>query len=574
MSPVELIALSLIASVVVAGVGRIAAGQLDRRTDDVEFRERVWTAALWSPLLPPLAVGLLLLTPAPQRAALIVTPAPIDRSVLAVGTGPFVPQADTPPITLDAADAAGLVLVLAGLASIFRVVLLARRSHRLMRLMATAVPASDDITGRVAIEARRMALRPPRVMQAATEGDVLLAGFVRPMLILPLDEIRDEALPLIVRHELAHLGRGDHRAIWLEEALMVALAFNPVLPGLRAGRAAVREEACDRVALDGASGAARRAYARRLIDILKTAQSQTAPALSFGGERKSPTQGETDMKTPTMRRMAAILTPPRPAGRGARAAALGAGVAVIAAAGLASAAVALQREGTASLILTEDRGPVASRDFLWTGAALSPVYKSIWPAACGYGTDNAGVMIHLGEGCTSAATPDARLTLLAGVDPTLDPRATFAAVKTACDAGRPVVLAWTENGAAKTAEAACIAPAVAPPEPKSVEIALTFEGVGAPQRGDRLEVLLERAVENGEHSKSMMFDLGAASILPNEVRGWAPQELFAEGQAPKMTARLVGGDGTVRAQSAAQPKPMLISRDRAIAFADLKPVGA
>lgn len=575
MSPLELVALSLIASVAVAAVGRWVVARLDLRTDDARLRERMWAGALILPLLPPVAVGLMLLTPAPQRPALIVTPAAIQTPLSVEAATPAATSVEAPSLRLDpevwAEIGAGVVLALAGLAGVWRCGGLMLRGRRLGRLLAQTEPASGDVSRRIDAEARALGVGAPQTRVGDTGGDVLLAGPWRPTLILPPGLERETAFDLIVRHELGHLKRGDHRGVWLEEGLMILLAFNPFIPGLRAHRAAAREEACDAMALSGAPAEARRAYARRLVEVLKTRPLET-PALSFGGEQKFPTRGETDMKTPTMRRMAAILTPPAPAGRTARLGALGAGLLVLTAAGAASAAVVLQREATASLVLTEEAAPDWSKDAAWSQAALAPFYRTLWPKACGVSQNEAGVVIHLGEGCAGPGVPDARVTALAGVDPVRDPRGAFAAVEAACAAGRQVAVNWTESGAARSAETVCAATPVAPAMPKAMEIALTFEGVDGPRPGDRLAISLERIKADAYEVKTMEFDLGGASILPSEVRGLAQQELFAEGQAPKLTARLIGADGRVRAQSPDWPKPMLISRDRAIAFADLKAV--
>ena len=573
MSPVELIALSLIVSVVIAALGRWIGGVLDGRLGDAGLRDRLWAGALFLPLVPPVAVGLLLLTPAPERPAVIVTPAPIDAPAPTIA--PLIEAAPNvrSRVQLNPEVAAWTLTGLAGLAMAVRGGGLFLRGRRLARLLRDAEPASDVLTQGVEAGARALNVRAPNVRVGPTGGDVLLAGPWRPTLITPPGLEREAAFDLIVRHELGHLKRGDHRAVWLEEALMIALAFNPFVPGLRSRRAAAREEACDALALHGASTETRRLYARRLIEVLKGEGCETAPALSFGGRSKiQPAEGETTMKTPAMRRMAAILTPPRPAGRVAHLMAFGAGLVVLAAAGAASAAVVLQREAATSLVLTESAAPEWSRDGAWVNAALAPVYRSVWPDACGIGQTRDGVTIHLGEGCAGPDVPDARLTRLAGVDLVRDPQAAFQAVRAACETGRAVDLNWTENGAVKSASAACTAPAVAPIPPKMVEIALTFEGLGAPRPGDRLEVVLEREVGDNRHAKSLAFELGAASILPTEVRGQAPQELFAGGQSPKLLARLIGADGVVRARTVARPKPMIVSADRAIAFAALKAV--
>ena len=67
MNAPDLLALSLGLSVATAGMAWIGGRLVEVRTADPRLRDRMWAAALALPALPPLAVGLLLLTPAPVR---------------------------------------------------------------------------------------------------------------------------------------------------------------------------------------------------------------------------------------------------------------------------------------------------------------------------------------------------------------------------------------------------------------------------------------------------------------------------------------------------------------------------
>lgn len=573
MSPIELLVLSLGVSVLTTVIGRVVGAVMDRRIGEARFRETVWAGALFIPLLPPLAVGLILLAPAPRDEAVVMGAAPLVPHVMTFGPPPPAEAVAPQGFRIDPAVGAQIVLGVAGIAMLLRGAWLIGRGRRLNRLLREAEPASGRIVTTVMTEAGLLGVSAPETRVGDTGGDVLLAGFRRPVLILPRDVRTDAAFAPVVRHELAHLKRGDHRAIWLEELALLLLAFNPMAEGVRARRSAAREEACDALALTGADIIERRAYAARLVETLKSGANAPLPALAFGG-RRTFKSGAVKMKTPTMRRLGAILSPPRPAGRAGRAIAAGAGLAMLVIAGLASAAVALQREAVPTLVLNEEAAPDWLRDWSWGEAALAPVYRSVWPNACGVSRNEGGVVIHLGEGCAGADIPDARLTRLAGMDPARDPRGAFLAVKVACEAGRSVQLSWTEAGAARSTAVVCSVPPVAPVAPKAVEIALSFDGVDEVRPGDRLEVVLERVAGDARYAKSMMFDLGATGALPTEVRGQASQDLFADGQAPRLMARLIGADGVTRARNVARPRPMIVSADRAIAFADLTAVRA
>jgi TonB family protein len=138
----------------------------------------------------------------------------------------------------------------------------------------------------------------------------------------------------VCAHELTHLKRGDHRALWVEEALLAVLAINPVLRPIRDRRAAAREEACDAQVLARADGDARRLYARALLDALRAPARPHVPALTFTSTRR----------IFVMHRLKAVLSPAPAAGRRSRLAVLGLGVAVAAVAATGSVALAARRE--------------------------------------------------------------------------------------------------------------------------------------------------------------------------------------------------------------------------------------
>lgn len=522
----------------------------------------------------------ILLTPAPERPAVIYAapPPPVVKTAVAAvevpGPGPV-----SVPIAVDPAMVATAILGLAGIASLVRATRLAWRSRRLWRLVRQSRPTHPELQAAVLAEARRLGLCAPRVRLGETGGDVLLAGLIRPVLVMSrtLEEAPGAAVThAVIRHELAHLKRGDHRVIWLEEAVLTLLAANPVLPWIRVRRSAAREEACDALALKGSRPEARRAYARRLIETLKAeGGAGPTPALTFGGQRKTRFERNRDMKAVkslATRRVSSILTPPAKAGRGARliAGVLGLAMASVACAG--SAAVAMQRERTAPLVLEEQANlPAGTRDGAWRAAAMDVIYRSAWPEACGFGADDGKVYVHLGDGCTSSSVANPEIETLGGVDPLSAPRDAFAAVKTACDAGRPVLVAYRQNGIRRTISATCAADAVAPRDPRMFEVALSFQDL-EPRSGDRLEIDLVRNSADVVWRKGLAFDLGDLASLPAQVRGEVQPELFDDGESPTMTARIVGADGKLRASSSGPQRPMIVSEQRALAFATLRAV--
>jgi len=333
MSAPELLALSLVLSIVASAMAWLAGSLIERASPDPRLRDGVWGAGLLLGAVPPLAVAALLLAPAPVReiaaSTIVMAPVMIAPTVQAGAIA-------TPATLPDLAILASLFLATAVALCLLRFISLAVRVGRLTRLLRHAVPADADLTRRVEAMGRSLDIRPPRTVVSATVGEALMSGLGRPRLILPQtpDTVASDA---VIAHELAHLKRGDHRTLWLEETLVVLLAINPLIPVLRARRDAAREEACDALALRSAAPETRRAYAQTLIKALRNRAgprgSGAAVALTFTGAGR----------TTAMSRLKAVITPAAPAGRCARLLAVALSLAVTAAAGGATVALAGQR---------------------------------------------------------------------------------------------------------------------------------------------------------------------------------------------------------------------------------------
>ncbi|WP_439470702.1 M56 family metallopeptidase [Brevundimonas sp.] len=338
MGAVEMLALSLGLSVCVAGLGLAGGTLVERMSDDPRLRDRVWGMALLLPLLPPVATALLLMTPAPVHEVATLTARPVVvKSIEATTAAPVGVQAVAP--SLDPGLIATILLVVAGALILLRMLVLARRARRLSALLKSGQAADTATTELVREVARGLRITAPLVVVSTAATEPLLAGLRSARLVMPVALSGDTALQrAVITHELAHLKRGDHRALWMEELALALLAFNPLAPLLRARRSAAREEACDAVALNRAAAETRRAYAQSLIEALRTrAGSQgpgAVPALTFTGAGR----------TTAMHRLKAVLTPAAPATRRARIGALLTGVVSLALVGAGSAALAAQRE--------------------------------------------------------------------------------------------------------------------------------------------------------------------------------------------------------------------------------------
>ena len=368
MSAPELLALSLAVSVAASALAWLAGSLVERASSDPRLRDRVWGAGLLLSALPPLAVAALLLAPAPVREvaapAIVMAPAMVAPTV----------QAEAIPAPAALPDLAVLATLLLGIAvalGLGRLVSLGVRVRRLTRLLRHATPADAELMRRVEAIGGRLQIQPPRTVVSATVPEALLSGLGRPRLILPQtsDAVASDA---VIAHELAHLKRGDHRTLWLEEALVVLLAINPLIPVLRARRDAAREEACDALALQHAAAETRRAYAQTLIEALRTRAGPQGPggavaALTFTGAGR----------TSAMHRLKAVMAPAAPAARRARLIALSLTVGLVATVGAASWAVADQRS-VRTVVRADEAASTSEPDLAYVSAgARSPLSRRL-----------------------------------------------------------------------------------------------------------------------------------------------------------------------------------------------------
>ncbi len=542
MTPPELMALSLIGSVLASAAAWGAAVLIERGSRDPRLRDAVWGGGLLLGLLPVLAVALMLLSPAPVREVVATATIPEFRVEAAAVPAPVV---SATPIWPTPAGLGRAALAAAGFLGLIRLVALALRILRLARLIARATPVDAPLQTRIDSLAGRLGVRAPDAVVSAAAGETLLAGLGRPRLILP---VSGKSLPdAIILHELAHLKRADHRTLWLEEAIAVVLAFNPLIPLLRARRDAAREEACDALALTGADPEARRAYARTLIQALR---DRAGPASASGGLVALTFTGAG--RTTAMHRLNAVMNPAAPAGRRVRGIAAGLVLGLVVGAGSASWAIAAHRPVETVVRAGVAAAPPAT-DFAWVSAALDPVYKAAWPEACGFGAEGDGrIFVHAGA-CETGDGSRLEILSLAGVAFSTDARAAFTAVKAACDAGRPVEIAYAENGARARRSVACLSAAVAPPEPVRFTVDLSYDPAIRIAAGDRLEIELKRDMEQGgTASTGIVLDLAPGAMPGQAFADLRPPLLptdLRNGPMFALSARIVGSNGVVKAVS-------------------------
>ena len=116
----------------------------------------------------------------------------------------------------------------------------------------------------------------------------MLAGFIRPALYLPDENLSEQEAVFIFHHELVHYKRGD---LWLKLLLTAAKTmhwFNPLVHLLARLAQGDIELACDDAVVRGMDGAARRAYGEAILRSA-VAQSRRRSALisCFTGDKET-----------------------------------------------------------------------------------------------------------------------------------------------------------------------------------------------------------------------------------------------------------------------------------------------
>lgn len=268
--------------------------QLRRRWPGMASQRLVWMAAMAAAAV----AFVLALWPAPAslrvlpaievaRPAPVTAPLPVDAAPeLDAGGGDDggLPLAAAPaPRWLLALSGVWLLCYGAGLG--LAVVRLAQGRAALRGLLACATP----------LDARALAVHPgflgvagkaPAVLESTAPVSPMLAGLVRPVLLLPrhLRTFDTAQQQLIVAHELAHWQRRDH--LWLHASLLLQTVFwfNPALKALAGRLAHAQELGCDRHVLAHRPAAIRRDYAAALVAQLKVQQgAANGLAAPFGG---------------------------------------------------------------------------------------------------------------------------------------------------------------------------------------------------------------------------------------------------------------------------------------------------
>jgi beta-lactamase regulating signal transducer with metallopeptidase domain len=337
MSGVETSLLVLFATLPLAGLGLVAGLLTERITAAPALRERFWGVAFALPIIAVAAIPLL----APLMPRLPDAPVPaVGPGAAPMTMGP-VPTTTPDPLQglweIAKLMAPTLLLSLILLGVLASAGLLIRRHIRLALLVRRAKPLDDDaLTAALISQARALNVRPPGLKASDRAVTPMLAGLVRPAIVIPnaLTRLPTKRLALICGHELAHLKRGDNPRAWAEGAALALLWFNPLMAMIHARLNAAREERCDAIALAGADAPVRRAYAETLIQTLRLSADPEPHTAFIGAGRK------------TAMRLKAILKPAAEAGPRAMAGVIAIAAALTVAIAAGSVALAVQAAPT------------------------------------------------------------------------------------------------------------------------------------------------------------------------------------------------------------------------------------
>lgn len=244
-----------------------------------------WPHALELPLLPaPPPVS------APLSAPLLVKPdrpAPLLAFPPVVNTPADATAGKVPPVLLPVKPSPAWSLWLAALWSVgvggctVRVIRQCRRAARLRE--QTVCLEDPQLLERWQTLCERAGIRHvPELRCLGTLDGPMLLGGVRPMVVLPLDLLREwspKQLELALAHEVAHIKRGDLLWSWLPALAHIGFYFHPLFWLADREWRLAQELACDAQALRLTRSPASE-YALMLVRLAHRRSQVSAPALA------------------------------------------------------------------------------------------------------------------------------------------------------------------------------------------------------------------------------------------------------------------------------------------------------
>jgi beta-lactamase regulating signal transducer with metallopeptidase domain len=219
---------------------------------------------------------------------LVVAQATLLAAAEAPPHGPLVALAPTAAGGLPGAVALALMAVW-GVGVLAMLLRLAREVRALARLRDASAPAPARVRAALRRALRRGLVGARPQLRAAAVASPQVAGWLRPLLLVPHDldgRLAPDELDAVLLHELAHLRRGDLRWNLLQRLVLALLWFHPVAWRLQAGVARERERCCDALAVrHGASPVALAKALVKLAEAAALARAQPAARLALAVSR-------------------------------------------------------------------------------------------------------------------------------------------------------------------------------------------------------------------------------------------------------------------------------------------------
>jgi beta-lactamase regulating signal transducer with metallopeptidase domain len=183
--------------------------------------------------------------PAPKSPPVVVEMLPASSGI-GSPTEPAVSPA-LPPATAPIMTVANGIMVLLGGGALLQVLIIYRAAAFWQRVWRTSRPVSlpASVLGQVQLFADGKALPPVHVSDEIVVP--VLVGWLRPIILLPRAALQDreQALAMVLCHELAHFRRGDSRLLPLLVLVRVFYWWHPLAWLALARLRRERESACD-----------------------------------------------------------------------------------------------------------------------------------------------------------------------------------------------------------------------------------------------------------------------------------------------------------------------------------------
>lgn len=250
------------------------------------WRYMLWLVVLIKFLVPPIFLPYLssqvpvvkTSIEAPVAAPTPVTSNPLTEKLApaAVAGAYAQPEPKSKPILPALPIAAMITIVWLSGAALFGARFAIR--YRLQsRLVAAAIPASDDLVALLAECAERLGMRRvPALNLSEKASGPMVVGLFRPRILLPTavaDSCGRSDVTSILLHELAHVKRWDLAGVWLEELVKTLFYFHPAVHLTVREVRKEREIACDELALATAPA---KEYAAGYLSALRLGNSDVS----------------------------------------------------------------------------------------------------------------------------------------------------------------------------------------------------------------------------------------------------------------------------------------------------------